>query len=191
MTMPLIISYNTPDPIYQAAADRLKRSLGKFKLSCEIICCTPRGAWIDNCAYKANFIYAMFKAYAPIDIVWLDADAEVVAYPEMLGELKSEIDVAAVMHRGHELLGSTLFFRGTPEVDSLLQSWIVANKAYPHRWDQVNLQEVLGTEPYKNLIKFEALPHSYAHIFDYIYDDGEVPIILQHQVSRNGRNLYP
>ena len=75
MTMPLIISYNTPDPIYQAAADRLKRSLGKFKLSCEIICCTPRGAWIDNCAY--------------------------------------------------------------------------------------------------------------------IYDDGEVPIILQHQVSRNGRNLYP
>lgn len=186
----MIISWHTPDPLYTAAADRLRTSLDKFRLKHEIFCFPPRGSWTDNASYKANFIYAMIQKHPKL--VWLDADAEVVAYPELLGQLEG--NVAAVIHPGEELLDSTLYLqRSDFWMDKFLEAWILANKAFPRRSTaaQINFQEVLGKEPYQSHILFEKLPHSYAQIFDYPYEDGLEPVILQHQLSRQGRELYP
>ena len=188
MSMPLIISYHTPDPLYTAAADRLRDSLKKFNLKYEVMCCPSRGSWLDNCNYKANFIYVMLRSYAR-DILWLDADAEVVAYPELFEQITE--DVAAVIHREHELLGSTIYFRNGMEAEKLCEAWVLANKAHPGQWDQVNLKMVLNMEPYKDMVKFRALPHSYAQIFDYQYETELPPVIVQHQASRQGRKVYP
>jgi len=178
---PLFVSFHTPDPLYTTAAMRLKTSLERYKLPHKVLSCPDKGSWLNNSAFKANFILAMLRDWSE-NIVWVDADAEIVEEPLIFKELTA--DLAAVMHRGQELLTGTLFLRNCQEIKKLLENWIAANKAYPMRWEQNNLQMLLEMEPWKESIKFQELPHAYAHIFDFKYEDDALPVILQYQASR-------
>lgn len=183
--IPIIISYYTDDEIYRPAAERLQASLDKFGLAHEVLCCPKKGTWTDNCRYKANFIKAMLWAYAPLDLIWLDADAEVLRYPGLLGEIKG--DIAAVVN-GHGIFASLICFKNTPEVMCLVEAWIATNDVNPNEFtgDQANLARVLEQSP---SISFQQLPEEYSYNPD-IMEKIENPVIFQHQASRQGRNFY-
>jgi hypothetical protein len=182
---PIIISYHTDDEIYRPAAERLRASLEKFGLEHEIVCCAKRGTWTENCRYKAKFIHGMLWAYRPLDLIWMDADAEVLQYPEMLSKI--DADLAAVVN-SHGIFASLIYFQNTPEVMKLVRDWIEANDEYPNEFtgDQANLVRVLAQHPE---IKFKELPGKYSYNPD-IMDNIGNPVIYQHQASRQGRNFY-
>ena len=186
MTMPFIVSFHTPDPIYQAAANRLRASLEKFNLAHEIVSVNPRGNWNINCCYKANFVHAMFRAYDPLDLVWMDADAEVMRYPALFADL--DCDVSAVVNK-HGLLAGLVYFRRGPGVERLLEDWVVLNQQEPNGStpDQTNLARLLEKNDYN--LKFQELPWEYSYIPG-IMGTIEDPVILQHQASRQGRGYY-
>lgn len=186
--MPIYISYFTADEIYMPAANRLKISLDKLNLNHEIICCPSRGTWNLNTCYKANFIHAMLQAYDPLDLIWIDADAEVMQYPILLEDIKQ--DIASVVNN-QGLLASVIYFSNTPKVRNLVETWIAANKANPNEFtgDQINLDRLLKKDEFRELITFKELPWEYSYIPG-IMGQIDNPVILQHQASRQGRALY-
>jgi hypothetical protein len=187
MTIPRIISYYTPDPIYTLAAERLKASLDKFGLRHTIIACEPRGNWNANTCYKSSVIYANLYSDLLFDQIWLDADAEVMLYPELLSDL--DCDIAAVVN-DKGLLASMIYFRNCPEVRELVADWVKLNKENPgeRTGDQINLERLLKKNDHQ--LRFQALPWEYSYIPD-IMGYIENPVILQHQASRQGRGYYP
>jgi hypothetical protein len=182
---PLIVSYYTPDAYYKSQVARLKNSLKKFKLKNKVQCLAAQGTWMANCHQKAEFVLSKLLEEKQ-DIVWLDADAEIVSYPELFEEITG--DVAAHRHKGELINGATLLFRNKPNVVSLVKSWIDQNEKTPRDNDQQNLHKVIDEYVSKKLITFEDLPFTYARIFDYPSD--EEAIILQHQASRKGSRIY-
>lgn len=187
--IPTIISFYTDDEIYRPAVDRLRTSLERFNLAHEIVCCPARKTWNENCLYKANFISAMIQNYEPLDLIWMDADAEVLRYPELLGEIEG--DIAAVVN-SHGLFAALIYFRNTPQVKKLIEAWILVNESNPNEFtgDQINLERVLGQEEFKRSVTFQNLPWEYSYIPD-VMGGIEDPVVVQHQASRQGRNLYP
>ena len=184
--MPIIISFYTPDPIYQTAADRLRISLQNFNLEHEIVSIESRGNWNLNCCYKANFVHAMMQAYDPLDLIWLDADAEVMRYPTLLAE--QDCDIAAVVNQ-YGFMAGMIYFRSCPEVFNLLSDWVEVNRRYPDGKtpDQTNLEELIKAN---DKINFKELPWEYSYIPG-IMGTIENPVILHHQASRQGRGYYP
>ena len=185
--VPIIISFYTDDEIYRPAAERLEASLTKFNLAHEITCYPTRGSWNDNCCYKAKFIYGMLREYAPLDLVWMDADAEVMQYPALLGEIKG--DIATVVNK-HGLLASVIYLKNSLEVETLINDWVRAVEANPNEFtaDQIHLERLLKEN--RHQLTFEQLPPEYSFIPG-VMGEMENPVILQHQASRQGRNLYP
>jgi hypothetical protein len=187
--IPIIVSFYTDDEIYLPAAERLRISLEKFNLTYEIVCCPKKGNWNANCLYKTEFIHTMLQHYYPLELIWMDADSEVLKYPELLGRIES--DIAAVINK-QGVFASLIYFRNNYEVKKLIEAWIQANKNNPNEFtgDQINLERVLKDPEYKDTVTFQELPWEYSYIPDVMggIDD---PVIIQHQASRQGRNLYP
>ena len=185
MNIPTIISFYTDDEVYRPAIERLKASLDNFGLSYDIVCVADRGTWTANCSYKAEFILSMLEDYIPFNLIWLDADAEVVRYPELFDRIEG--DIAAVVNQ-HGLFASAIYFHNTKEVRNLVTDWVQAIKDNPGEFtdDQINLERVIKAQ---SKVVFEELPPEYSFITD-VMKPVEHPVIIQHQASRQGRILH-
>lgn len=186
---PLIVSYHTSDRVYSKCAVRLERSLDKYELDYVIEMRRPVGNWNENAAYKSIFILNQLNRYGR-DIVWLDADSEVLEYPEEFGKI--DADMASLRWPG-ELFECVLYLKNNNRVKQTVMQWIQKNEEYCG-WPtaaQKNLEILLAEEtiPIKS---FGILPPSYGYV------EGEMPawfkdkpVIQQHMASRNGgHQLY-
>src|SRR5262252_6848339 len=167
---PLYLSYYTIGDGYETHGAELVRTLDRFKLSHHVDGVRPGTAsepgrepwsWARAAQYKAEFVRDMLLRYPDRPLVWLDADARVVARPIMFEWL--DCDFAAHWYRGRELLSSTLYMRPGPGVTALVNAWIDRNRHRPGRRcaDQPNLQDVVESS---RGLKIVNLPPEYAWI---------------------------
>lgn len=175
-----VISFYTPE--YKDEVKVLLRSLRKFDIFAELHAIASQGTWVDNCAMKPFFIREMARKLGAV--MWLDADAEVMAPIE-------EPDARfAVRHRDdvpyglHEVLGAfmsgTIYFK---DAGSLLDDWCKKQSEDSEHtvWDQKTLHRAWRhmAKEYKEGTYW--FPKSYCQKFD---EEGDDPVIIHHQASR-------
>lgn len=195
----IITSYYTIDtPYQQVVHDYLMNSLNKLDIKSDIRGVEDLGSWQQNTSYKPIFIKRMLEKYPETDIVFVDADAEVLSYPKLFDEIPEEYDIAVHIldrdcwynrkfgeNENKELLSGTLLIRNNSRTRALVDRWIRDCLSRPFEWEQVILQRVLT----ENNIKVYELPLSYCYIKTMPL--GEAPfvkcddaVIVHNQVSR-------
>lgn len=190
----IIVSYYTKDTPYKAQAMRLATSLERFKQPWHIEEVPNFGSWQKNTHYKATFIKFMKAKFADRAIVFVDADAEFVRYPELFSKLKCDLglcyrDYAVFPCRsrkhGRELLSGTMFIANNRKTLAFLDHWIEINNITT-RWEQLNLEAALGE--WHDQLTIKEMPPSYCTIFDWMRKVRD-PVIIQHQASRKYKRL--
>lgn len=197
--LPLIVSFHTLDPIYTAAADRLRASLIRFNLPHVIAATPPAKSWHEGCAAKAEFILECFRTWRR-SVLWVDADAEFVDNPRpLLGyENFRGVDFAAYMNKdsggrafplvNSNLCSGTLYFAKSDAAALLLNNWMFAcHKRGAEVYDQELLYELVIAQRMAGdrdrRLAAGNLDPSLCCVPDLM--PGVVPIILQHQASRS------
>lgn len=182
---PLFISFHTGGQ-YERHAAELSETLTTFNLPHEIEHMPCTGRWSSNCAMKAQFILSKMDAWPFRPLVWLDADARVRKYPEMLMSMSATTDFAAHWLDKVELLSGTLYFGGTVASVDLVQDWKKRCTAQPNVWDQRHLSESVNQMPELNVVY---LPEGYTRIFDRHKRIDPNEIYVEHlQASRTAEN---
>jgi hypothetical protein len=187
----VVIGYYTEGSGYAQEAAKLKISADRFGLESYILPVPDLGSWQKNVQFKAEFILQMLDdpRTAGRPVVYVDADAEFKAYPELFDRTQSSFACGFLDHQKfgrlrrpwRELIGSTLYFANNGVARGLLIGWITENKHHPEIWDQRNLRNVL--DRLGVYVNREELPETYFKIFDTMRAV-ENPVIEQYQKSR-------
>ena len=125
------------------------------------------------------------------DIVYVDVDAEFLAYPKLFDNWTTlcYVDVGVYVFdrscytksaKGFEVLSGTIFLKNNDKVRGILTEWETLQKLNPKTWDQKTLEQVLKG-------KFTTLPGEYCKIFDRMQEIKD-PVIVHYQHSRKVRN---
>lgn len=191
--MPVLISYYT-NAFYGREAFELARTCQSFPLDYHISrVLWDKGGWVEGTNYKPTHLLKMSKRFPDRAICWVDADARVRRYPDLLGRIGAPIAYHTWpgLHgsRPGALSGTVLLGTG-PQRDALLQEWMEEVRKNPNVTDQVCMERAvvkLGT-------RHKELPVEYVWIFDLA---GETPnptpnpeIVIEHmQASRWARRL--
>lgn len=176
-----IVSFYTLNTPYANEINHLLDSLDKLGLRYHIQGVPSRGSWEKNCQFKADFILEALENI-DTDIVWIDADAVLMAYPALFENMECDIAFHLLQHRS-ELLSGTLFIKNNEKMRSVVKKWIMLN-ASNSRWDQKNLQQIVESEEGLNT---EVLPASYCKIFDNKHQQNAEQVIVHYQASRKYR----
>lgn len=190
----IFVSYYTTGVYEQVIQKYLLPSLKKWNLKYDIAEVKDRGDWQLNTQFKSKFIKGMLEEYKE-DICFLDADATIEKYPELLFNIPDEYDIAMhlldwqLMWRGiegqdqRELLSGTMLLKYKENTLKLVDEWIRQIETNKSIKEQKVLENILLNNKYK----YYDLPASYCTIKKF---DGSIPeyikepIILHHQVSR-------
>lgn len=184
----IVCSFYTLD--YMEAAMRLRKQLTDFGIEHYLQkinrVSKDYSDWQRETFFKANFIRNMMDRFPGKDIVWIDADAEVLQYPEAFGDMPGNL--AARIFQERKLLTGTVYFKNCPEIREVVDDWITLNQKPQDKFrcqqEQMNLQEVIERSPGK--VKFANLPREYCYIFDE-RESCEDPVIVHRQHSRKFR----
>jgi len=177
-----IISFHTDDAFYSSMAKKLEQSCLQFELKYQIEKIQSKGSWVFNCAYKSNFILDKLSEEKENDcIIWVDSDAQIVKYPELLFSTQNDFGIRAEpggrtkkpSKREAISLPSnwpttvpfqwfnsgTMFFRKVPTILEMINQWISIQSG-TNKWDQWSLQEAwCNVQP-----KTEWFPREYCQI---------------------------
>lgn len=197
-------TYNTP--YEEEINNKLIPSLKKFNLDYYIQGYKDRGNWGANTGIKSEFIRDTLLKYNE-PICFLDADAIIVNYPQLLFNLPSNIDLSYhnldwFLHwrnqpnkNQYELLSGTMVFFPTSKVINLLNEWITKVQQNLQKWEQLILSEIIENKQDLNIY---ILPAEYCVVPK---QDNTLPIYLQNkklyiyhtQASRKYKNrrLWP
>ncbi len=181
---PVIVSYYTRNTGYEKEVNRLELSIRRFGLECDIQCIDSLGSWIANVQYKPTFIAQMLEKHKR-PVLYLDADAAIIEYPELLDDYGEGVDLA-LHYRSRpgrpELLSGTIWVNHTPAGIDIIKRWINENQAYPAMWDQRTLDAVLKRGEWKGVV--DHLPAAYCCIYDTMAREVPDPVIEHYQASR-------
>ena len=150
------------------------------------------GSWNENAQIKYLIILVSFLQNYEY-LVWLDADSQILQYPELFYKIPEEYDLGICYLNWkefwnskldyNEVLGGTIYIKKSEKTIKLIKD--VINKIAIERiWGQKALENLLKNN--KN-IKIYSLPLSYCQI---IKKDGIIPkntVIAQWQKSREFR----
>lgn len=192
------IGYYTPGNYEKVMNTYLRPSLEKWNLSHYIEEVSELGNWYLNTSFKPRFIKECLERFKE-DVIFLDADADIVKDPILFSQIPEEYDIAVHyldwerQWRGkpgnkRELLSGTMLFRYNEKVLKMLHIYISECESNIGKWEQQILQEVL--QIYKSINIYE-LPAEYCTV---ILHNGKVPnyikdpIIIHNQVSRQFKN---
>ena len=166
------VSYYTDNGIYPQLIKDLEKSLQRHSLKYTLSLEENKGSWVKNCATKSHFIKKMLEARKANDcVVWIDSDAQVVKYPDLLllgeqefmirGEPGGKSKVPAGRERIHLPNNwPSNILRVCDNSIRLCDRWIELQQQNPTHWDQWTLQQAwCDIQP-----KTEFLPQSYCQI---------------------------
>lgn len=187
----VFISYYTPGYYEQIINKYLIPSLKKWNLDSIIEKVVDRGKWIENVKYKSEMILNILQKTTK-DIIFLDADAEILALPILFKQIPKTYDLAVhfldwykFWHNQEggkklELLSGTLLVRNNLQNKDLIKKWS-EQTIKSSIWEQKILEDLLPSYPNISIYK---LPIEYCQIIKF---DGLIPkntIIAHHQASR-------
>lgn len=181
---PIFICFYTPENGYRKYADDLRKSLDHLQLDHDIQAIKDRGNWDANTKAKPGFILQMLDRYQGRDIIWIDADAYVLSFPEELMKLGGgNIDFAyGYRQKKDELISSVMFFRNNENARELLkktQQLIDSGEQHPYG-EQIFFQKALKEFKGKSF----ALPEEYCDILG-ISTPEKPTVIEMRQASRS------
>jgi hypothetical protein len=173
------------------------KSLEKMELESDIRGIQSLGNWQRNTSFKATFVKLMLDLHPDRNIIFLDADAEILKHPELFDQIPEEYHLAAhFLDRDKwynrqageqkELLSGTLFVQNNAESKKVVEAWEQACRSHKMVWEQYLLQVLVEQDK----IRIYELPVEYAWIKT--LPNGDAPhvkpnghIVIQHnQVSR-------
>ena len=183
-----VISFYTKDTPYVEEALRLVGSCANHSIPTSILPRPNLGNWSLNCHQKPGFIREQLHA-AEEPVLWLDADAEVMAPLDDAWIRDAGVDFAASwrpMSSHSELLSGTTWWNFTEGAFKLLTEWEKECRMNPGVWDQKHLQYALGMCPDVQDLR---LPIAWTWIEDlFRCENPDVePIVVHHQASRRLR----
>jgi len=197
-------------PYERVMHETLAPSLKKFDVPFFVQRLPNHGHWAVNGNMKPAFLRDCMDQFPSDDIVWLDADAQLMGSPRLFDQLPTEVDFAARFRpRGQEgtkrgaveLLSGTLFFRQNETARDLLDRWMKQAIASSKVWDQKNLYqavqsfrwvEFLGPDagsasefrPGHEALTYYDLPKSYCFIRSLDREEPIPPVVFHWQASR-------
>ncbi|MFA5754517.1 MAG: hypothetical protein WC905_04155 [Patescibacteria group bacterium] len=213
----LVVGYYTPDKNYEKLANNMKDSVERFGVPCEI---QERGSWakpnmpkplpwVLNCSQCSFFIREMREKYPDRNLLYLDADAEMVRRPALFLDGVPDFDFAAPFlfnrYVKNQLSSNTLYFSTAPTATALLDAWVRLQeernaillgggypKPYAAAWDQKTLQDVMATIP---KLRWAQLPYIYGKLSLTPKGEELMPgidpndvVIMQYQASRQNKH---
>lgn len=198
---PIFISYYTKDTIYQEAINKyLIPSLLKLELKHYIYEIETLGDWKSNAIQKPLILKQALERFPDNDIIWQDADSEILKEPDLLFNIPEEYDIAVhylnwKAHYGKdggELLDGTVLWRNNEKVRVFIEKLIKSSteKGIDH---QKIMTKMIEND---KEIKVFPLPRTYSYIATQPNGNKptieiENPIIIHHQLSRYGKkSLY-
>lgn len=175
-----IISYGTPT--YWEKLDRLEASLKQFRIPHSIERfpdknpgASPHLRWFANVRFKPEFIERQMYGYQDENIVWVDADAQFLAFPELFKTLDCDLsarlfdipkDFPPIYPSGVKqvLFSGCVFVRNHLRIRDFVKHWGDCIRGNPdtHTVDQFALNRA-----YKNCheeMQFHPLPVGYSYI---------------------------
>ena len=202
---PIYISYYTKGTIYEEIMNtHLLPSLEKWKLKYHIYEIDSTGQWHTNARLKPRIIKKALEEFKE-DIIWIDADATIEAYPKLFDKLSSDglVDLAThwlswETHYGRpddvgkfEMLDGTVFFKNNEKMKAFIDRWIKEQGTNDH---QKVLAKILESKTHDLNV------YNYGREYCYIKNlpNGnepvitlKEPIIVHYQASRNAKkSLY-
>jgi hypothetical protein len=195
----IFISYYTVGVYEEVMKKYLLPSLQKWNLKYDIAETEDLGNWQANTGFKCKFIKEMLLKYKK-DICFLDADATIESYPDLLFKIPEEYDIAIHLldwmlfwrnnagQEQRELLSGTMIVKYNEKAFKLLDEWIKQVEIQKTVKEQKVLEKIVLNNPKYNMYD---LPPAYCAIKKF---DGSIPeyvgkpIILHHQMSRLYRN---
>lgn len=191
----IFVSYYTTGVYEKVMKTHLLPSLQKWNLIYCIKEIKDLGSWQLNTGFKSLFIKEMLIRHKE-DICFIDADATIEQYPDLLWNIPNNYDIAIHLldwmqfWRGkegeaqRELLSGTMVIKYKESTLKLLDEWIQQVEIDKNTKEQKVLENIVLNNPKYNVYD---LPPSYCAIKKF---DGSVPkyigepIILHHQASR-------
>ena len=126
MSVPVIVSFATPE--YKNGLDRLQASCDRFGLHFEYTFMKSQGTWLSNVSEKPRLIRDAVRRWPYV--LWLDADAEIVANPRELFHAKFDFCCNSRQRRKNEAVGvtgayrtGTIAFQHGPLLMRMLDRW--------------------------------------------------------------------
>ncbi len=205
---PIFISYYTKDTIYQDAINKyLIPSLKKLELEYHIYDIESLGDWKANAIQKPIILQKALLEFPDNDIIWQDADSEILQNPDLLFNIPEEYDIAVhylnwKAHYGRatdegksEMLDGTVLWKNNDRVKNFIIALIElsSNVGKDHQKQMAYMLE--NGKPELKLNVFP-LPRTYSYLTS--QPDGSKPaieiknpVIVHHQMSRQARkSLY-
>jgi hypothetical protein len=186
---PVFVSYYTENTGYEEEAKRLRASCYRLGLKHDIKPVPNLGSWEKNTSYKPTFIKQMLKKHEGQKVVYVDADAEFVDFPDFFKNIDAEKHEIAAHYRewpnrleNKELLSGTIWFSNSDKCKKVVDIWEKHCEMKPDMWDQRALQHVINNIQSCDSLGVFDLPASYCAIFD--QNMSSKPVILHHQASR-------
>jgi hypothetical protein len=200
-----IISFYTDN--YTWDAGELIKSLDKVGITgYEVEHKERKGNWVMNTQIKAPFILEKLKQNE--SVVWTDADSRIYQYPSLFDDIKEDcafffmpkqnaglfrlpynciLKDYVVEHQGY-LQSGTMYFKNTPQVIKMLETWCELNEKDRSQWDQWTLQVALNST---EGISVYHLPPEYVWIDIYSKQEfgNKDPVIYHTQASRRFRHV--
>ena len=188
MPKPLCVAWATTDQFYLMQAERLARSLNLFGLESHVVFRKRPGDWRACCFFKSLFILEMLDTFPGQGVVYLDADAEVMAYPELLDNITT--DLAFVENGNGYGIASMVYFKNNKKSRLFIAEWRRLNEEFPDNQaaDQENFGVLARSWESDGKITVTHLPTSYC-VEDGITRNPPEPVIMQWIASRIGKHL--
>lgn len=190
----LIYSFYTEDsPYKEVIREYLLPSAVKLNLNVNVLIAPNYHHWGKNVAQKPQMVVNILNDNKD-NIVLIDADTTIEAYPQLFHDIPEEYDLAfhtldwntwyKNKSNVKELLTGTMYFRNRPIVKDLCAEWSERAKD-GSKWEQKILEEIISKYP----LKIYDLPLEYCYIKTLPAGQEphvkiEHPIIVHHQVSR-------
>jgi glycosyltransferase involved in cell wall biosynthesis len=170
--------------LYEGQHQVLKASLEKFGVKYDIQKVASRGSWKANCLYRGQFLVEMMKKHND-NVVWIDADAELLKHPSLLFEIDGTVDVAWYDREGREYMLGTSYWKNTQLVKHLLMDWVTTSDLTATSISQRDFMRLFQAK-YMGKLLLYTLPEPYCHIFDRAGND---PVIIHNQFSRQTKGV--
>lgn len=174
----IYVSMFTSGTPYEEEIKTLRKSFDSFGLPYELVGLKSQGSWEKNTQMKPQVIKGIMDKYNK-DVVWIDADAEVLKYPDLFYDMNCDLGFHYIKEWDEKMTG-TMYFKNNMLVKEILNKWITLNSEnnFP---DGKNFQTIMDTP---RGVKILDLPNEYIYISDNPHLQCKEPVIKHNQASR-------
>lgn len=116
----IVVTYFT-DRKYRIFARRLQESCTKWALHCALYAERDTGSWEKNVYRKPHVIMKALNDYPSEAILFVDADASLVAYPQEL--VMNDWDVACYFDGPRRPVSGTVYLKNNERARSFVAEW--------------------------------------------------------------------